>query len=67
MEVIRSGFFQQSSSKLSEQLRDDNGIGFALAETLKIDYQGEGIVNFMNSMRNSKKESEQDAKKDEDK
>lgn len=51
LDVVRSGFFQQSSNKLSELLREGSGAGYLLAQSLKYDYQGEGIESFLNGVR----------------
>lgn len=66
MDVVRSGFFQQSTSKLSELLREGNGAGYLLAQSLKYDYQGEGIEAFLNGVRELglKEEKEKEQKQD---
>ena len=70
IEVIKNGFFKQASEKLSEQLRESNGTGYLLAQTLKYEYQGEGIENFLNGIRsvgkNDAKKEAEDEKMHED-
>ena len=67
MEVVRSGFFQQSEQKLTKQLRASEGAGLLLAQSLKYDYKGEGIENFLNGVRQlSKKEEEEEEQKKQD-
>ncbi|KAI3407068.2 hypothetical protein KGF56_000156 [Candida oxycetoniae] len=62
-DVIRSGFYQQCEQKLSQSLTGGNGAGYLLAQSLKYDYQGEGIENFLNGIRDvaekEKKEKEE--------
>lgn len=60
LDVVRSGFFQQSSNKLSELLREGSGAGYLLAQTLKYDYQGEGIESFLNGVRELGKKEEKE-------
>ncbi|KAI5954716.1 hypothetical protein KGF57_003739 [Candida theae] len=61
IEVVRSGFFQQSEQKLTKQLRANEGAGLLLAQSLKYDYKGEGIENFLKGVRElSKKEKEEE-------
>ncbi|CCG22529.1 hypothetical protein CORT_0B08240 [Candida orthopsilosis Co 90-125] len=63
LDVVRSGFFQQSEQKLTNQLRANEGAGLLLAQSLKYDYKGEGIENFLNGIRQvSKKEEEEEEK-----
>lgn len=59
LDVVRSGFFQQATSKLSELLREGNGAGYLLAQSLKYNYQGEGVEGFLNGVRElGRKENE---------
>lgn len=51
MDVVRLGFFQQSVAKLSQQLRSGSGAGYLMAQSLKYDYKGEGIDNFLAGLR----------------
>lgn len=51
LDTVRSGFFQQSEQRLSEQLRRGNGAGYLLAQSLKYDYKGEGVANFLDGIR----------------
>lgn len=68
LEVVKNGFFRQASDKLDEQLRESNGSGYLLAQTLKYEYKGEGIENFLNGVRDvGKKELEDENEKDDDK
>lgn len=60
LDVVRSGFFQQSTNKLSELLREGSGAGYLLAQTLKYDYQGEGIESFLNGVRELGKKEEKE-------
>lgn len=65
IDVVRSGFYQQSEQKLTKQLRANEGAGLLLAQSLKYDYKGEGIENFLNGIRElSKKEKEEEKKKE---
>ncbi|CAK9438512.1 uncharacterized protein LODBEIA_P27360 [Lodderomyces beijingensis] len=61
--IVRSGFFQQCEQKLSHSLASGDGAGYLLAQSLKYDYQGEGIENFLNGVRKIA-EKEDDEKKD---
>lgn len=56
MNLIRSGFFLQSRSNLTSHLNKSNGAGYLLAQTFGLEYSGEGIVNFLNSIRKSTKD-----------
>lgn len=56
IDLMRSGFFQQSKSNLSNHLKRNNGSGFLLAQMFKLNYQGEGISNFLQALRKSKPE-----------
>lgn len=60
LDVVRSGFFQQSTNKLSELLREGSGAGYLLAQSLKYDYQGEGIESFLNGVRELGKKEEEE-------
>lgn len=53
LDLVRSGFFQQSRSNLTSHLNKSNGAGYLLAQTFGLQYSGEGIVNFLNSIRKS--------------
>lgn len=66
LDVVRSGFFQQSSNKLSELLRDGSGAGYLLAQSLKYDYLGEGIDGFLHGVRDLGKKDKQEGNKDDD-
>lgn len=67
LDIVRSGFFQQSINKLSDQLTNSNGTGYLLSQSLKYDYQGEGVDGFLNGIRQlSKKEEEEEKKQQED-
>lgn len=61
LDVVRSGFFQQSTNNLSDLLREGNGAGYLLAQSLKYDYKGEGIEPFLNGVRElGKKEKKEE-------
>ncbi|KAK6198888.1 proteasome complex subunit Rpn13 ubiquitin receptor-domain-containing protein [Scheffersomyces amazonensis] len=49
--VIKSGFFKQSEKRLTNSLREGNGAGYLLAQSLKYDYKGEGVDNFLQGIR----------------
>lgn len=51
LDLLRSGFFQQSKNSLSSHLKKNNGAGYLLAQSFGIDYEGEGITNFLNGLR----------------
>lgn len=55
-DLMRSGFFQQSKANLSNHLKRNNGSGFLLAQLFKLNYQGEGIGNFLQALRKSNHE-----------
>ncbi|CCH43744.1 hypothetical protein BN7_3298 [Wickerhamomyces ciferrii] len=53
--VLFSGFFKRSASNLGNAL--NNGGGFIVSKSLEYEYEGEGIVSFLNALRKkSKKE-----------
>lgn len=54
MDVVRSGFFQQALERLSECVRDGDGAGYLLSQSLGLPYRGEGIDAFLDSCRRSK-------------
>lgn len=60
IDVVRSGFFQQSEQKLSESLRNGKGAGYLLAQTLKYDYKGEGVDLFLQGIRELGKKEKDD-------
>ncbi|KAI5953385.1 hypothetical protein KGF54_002757 [Candida jiufengensis] len=61
IEIIRSGFYQQNEQKLSEHLKSGEGAGYLLSQSLKYDYKGEGIENFLNGIRDlGKKEQKEE-------
>ncbi|EGW35003.1 uncharacterized protein SPAPADRAFT_58128 [Spathaspora passalidarum NRRL Y-27907] len=62
LDVIRSGFFQQSEQKLSQYLTQGNGAGYLLAQSLKFDYHGEGIDGFLTGIRELAKKEKSDEK-----
>lgn len=49
--VVRSGFFQQATGRLSEQLLSGTGAGLLLSQSLRYDYRGEGIDGFLDGVR----------------
>ncbi|ODV80862.1 uncharacterized protein CANTADRAFT_47098 [Suhomyces tanzawaensis NRRL Y-17324] len=59
-QVVRSGFFQQSQRKLSEQLSSGLGAGYLVAQSLKYDYKGEGVDGFLNGIRELTKKEDDD-------
>lgn len=56
--VVRSGFYQQAEARLSEQLREGAGTGYLLAQAVGYDYEGEGIEQFLNGVRNAGRREE---------
>ncbi|ODQ77383.1 hypothetical protein BABINDRAFT_163631 [Babjeviella inositovora NRRL Y-12698] len=58
LNVLKSGFFLTSASKLDEALA--NGAGMVVSQALGTNYKGEGIECFLNAVREQgKKEKEQ--------
>lgn len=55
IDLVQSSFFQQNLAKLTEQLNSD-GSGYLLAQSIKYDYLGEGIENFLQGIRNKSKQ-----------
>lgn len=55
IDLVQSSFFQQNLAKLTEQLNSD-GSGYLLAQSIKYDYLGEGIDNFLQGIRNKSKQ-----------
>lgn len=64
LELIRSGFFQQSKNNLSSHLKKQNGAGYLLAQSFGLDYEGEGISNFLNGIRKATKKKGDELSKD---
>lgn len=60
MQLVRSGFFDQSLNRLSESLTKSSGTGYLLSQTLKYDYQGEGIDGFLAGIRQLTEKEKQD-------
>ncbi|KAK6456231.1 proteasome complex subunit Rpn13 ubiquitin receptor-domain-containing protein [Scheffersomyces xylosifermentans] len=65
LDVVRSGFFQQSEQNLSKSLRDGKGAGYLLAQSLKYDYKGEGVDGFLAGIRELAKKEQEEAKSSE--
>jgi len=60
LQVIKSPYFNQNLKSLNESLRQCNGAGYLLSQSLKFDYKGEGIEAFLQGIRQLKKnESEE--------
>lgn len=55
LDLLRSGFFQQSKNNLSSHLKKSNGAGYLLSQSFGVDYVGEGITNFLNGIRKASK------------
>ncbi|KAK6463217.1 proteasome complex subunit Rpn13 ubiquitin receptor-domain-containing protein [Scheffersomyces coipomensis] len=51
MNVIRSAFYQQCTQRLSHSLINDDGAGWLFAQSLKYDFEGEGINYFLKGIR----------------
>ena len=66
LDLIRSGFFQLAKSNLNDHLNKHNGMGYLLSQTFKYDYTGEGIVNFLNGIREATKKERNQQKKQDD-
>ncbi|KAH3677132.1 hypothetical protein WICMUC_001887 [Wickerhamomyces mucosus] len=54
--VLFSNFFRGSASNLSNAL--NNGGGFVVSKSLDLQYQGEGIENYLKSLRKQQKDDE---------
>ena len=52
VEVTKSAFFQQYISNLS-RLLNYNTAGYMLSQNLNIDYEGEGVENFLRGIKRS--------------
>ncbi|EGV63964.1 hypothetical protein PSN45_003959 [Yamadazyma tenuis] len=63
-DLIRSGFFQQSKANLTQHLRNANGAGYLLAQSFGLEYQGEGISNFLEGIRKSSKKPHEESPSD---
>lgn len=63
IQLVRSGFFDQSLDRLNQGLQKSTGMGYILSQSLKFDYQGEGIEGFLKGIRQltKKEEKEKDA------
>lgn len=58
LEATRTGFFQQALARLTEILNNSEGSGYLLAQSLNLDYEGEGIDAFLNALRKSQKKED---------
>lgn len=65
VQLVRSGFFDQSLNRLTESLTKSSGIGYILSQSLKFDYQGEGIEGFLAGIRQLTKKEQQESQDDE--
>lgn len=55
IDLVQSSFFLQNLAKLTEQLNTE-GSGYLLAQSIKYEYLGEGIDNFLQGVRNKSKQ-----------
>lgn len=63
LSVVRNGFFQQATGRLSEQLRSGRGAGLLLSQSLRYEYRGEGIEGFLDGVREAERREEEEEKK----